>query len=63
MSKKLHANTCAICGRGYNRANSRSHSNIAVIKRQKINLQKTIYKGKCVKACTKCLKTLVKKAA
>lgn len=63
MSKKPHANTCAVCGRGYNKANSRSHSNIATTKRQKVNLQKVKYQGVRVEACTKCIKTLAKKAA
>ena len=62
MSKVKHANTCAICGRGYNSANSRSHSNIATKKKQKLNLQKAKYKGQRVAACTKCIKTLAKKA-
>lgn len=61
MSKKSHANTCAICGRGYNKAHIRSHSNIATVKKQRLNLQQIKYKGVRVKACTKCIKTIAKK--
>ncbi|MFH0818923.1 MAG: bL28 family ribosomal protein [Patescibacteria group bacterium] len=63
MSKIKPANTCAICGRGYNKANIRSHSKIATIKKQKLNLQPTMYKGVKVKACTKCIKTQIKHQA
>lgn len=52
---------CAICERGYLKGNQRSHSNIATIKRQKPNLQTTIYKGEKVLACTKCIKSETKK--
>ncbi len=61
MSKKQPANSCAICGRGYNKANKRSHSKIATIKKQKLNLQQTLHKGKKVKACIKCMKGQLKK--
>lgn len=48
---------CTICGRTYLAGNTRSHSNIATKKKRQLNLQKTLYKGKTVKACTKCIKT------
>ena len=56
------AKKCDICKRNYLKANTRSHSNIATIKRQKINLQTTIVDGKKVKACVKCIRTKTKKA-
>lgn len=54
---------CDICGRGYLKGNARSHSNVATIKRQHVNLQMATIAGKKVKACTKCIKTSVKKMA
>lgn len=56
------ARKCEICGRGYLKGNIRSHSNIATIKKQKINLQSTVIDGKKVKACTKCIKSQAKTA-
>jgi len=56
------ARECEICGRGYLKGNIRSHSNIATIKRQKINLQTTVKDGKKVNACAKCIKTEAKTA-
>ncbi len=52
---------CDICGRGALSGQSRSHSNIATKRRQQINLQQTLYRGKRVKACASCIKTLAKK--
>ncbi|MBU0671118.1 MAG: 50S ribosomal protein L28 [Patescibacteria group bacterium] len=54
------ARECEICGRGYLKGNTRSHSNIATINRQKINLQNMKKDGKKVNACTKCIKTEAK---
>ena len=48
---------CEICGRGALSAISRSHSNIATKRKQYLNLQKTKYKGKKVKACARCIKS------
>ena len=48
---------CEICKRGPKKAVSRSHSNIATIRRQYLNLQKKTIDGKSIKVCTKCLKT------
>lgn len=56
------ANKCEICDRQYLKANIRSHSKIATIKRQKVNMQTTLVDGKKVKACTKCIKTQMKTA-
>lgn len=53
---------CDICGRGSLSGHSRSHSNIATKRRQHLNLQQTLYRGKRVKACANCIKTLTKKA-
>ncbi len=57
------ARICERCGRGYNKANSRSHSNISTIKRQHINLQSKVVDGKRLRICTRCIKTLAKVAA
>lgn len=51
---------CDICGRGYLKGNARSHSNIATIKRQQLNLQTATIDGKKVKACTKCIRNAAK---
>jgi len=51
---------CDTCGRGSNRANSRSHSNIATKRQQFANLQTKRIAGIKVKVCTKCLKTMDK---
>ncbi|MFA7286628.1 MAG: L28 family ribosomal protein [Patescibacteria group bacterium] len=57
------AKICDQCGRGSAKANSRSHSNIATIRRQHINLQSRTIDGKQVKICTSCLRTNVKVTA
>jgi ribosomal protein L28 len=51
---------CATCGRGSNRANSRSHSNVATKRQQFANLQTRRLGGLKVKVCTRCLKTITK---
>ncbi|PIS42281.1 MAG: 50S ribosomal protein L28 [Candidatus Kerfeldbacteria bacterium CG08_land_8_20_14_0_20_40_16] len=51
---------CQICGRGALTSVSRSHSNIATKRRQYLNLQKTVYQGKRVKACARCIKSQTK---
>lgn len=56
------AKICSICGRGALKANLRSHSNIATIKRQKVNLQTLFKNGKRVAACTSCIKSEMKKS-
>ncbi|MEA3272103.1 MAG: 50S ribosomal protein L28 [Patescibacteria group bacterium] len=53
---------CEKCGRGSLKAVSRSHSNVATKRRQKVNLQKKTIDGKRMKICTKCIKTMNKKA-
>jgi ribosomal protein L28 len=57
------ARICERCGRGYNKANSRSHSNISTIKRQQLNLQYKTVGGKRMYMCTRCIKTLAKVVA
>jgi len=54
---------CEKCQRGSQTANSRSHSNIASKRLQKINLQK--FKVGLVRKllCTNCIKTLNKQSA
>lgn len=53
--------TCDICGRGPLKGKSRSHSNVATLRRQYLNLQTKTIDGKKVKICTNCLKTSLKK--
>lgn len=52
------ARICDRCGRGSNRGNSRSHSNIATKREQFANLQSKRIGGKKTTVCTRCLKTL-----
>ena len=54
------ARICDRCGRGSNRAMSRSHSNIATKREQFVNLQTRLVDGVRMKICTRCMKTLVK---
>ncbi|MFH2063437.1 MAG: 50S ribosomal protein L28 [bacterium] len=51
---------CDACGRGSNRANNRSHSNVATKKEQQANLQPRRIAGVKAKICTKCIRTLAK---
>ena len=51
------ARSCSICGRGSLKGNMRSHSNIATIKRQHVNLQTLFKDGKRVDACTSCIRS------
>jgi len=51
---------CDICGRGSQVGNSRSHSNIATLRKFRINLQSKKINGKRMKVCSKCLKTQAK---
>ncbi len=51
------AKVCELCDRGYLKGNSRSHSNIATIKRQRVNLQNATIAGKRVRACTRCIRS------
>ncbi|MCL5666254.1 MAG: 50S ribosomal protein L28 [Patescibacteria group bacterium] len=48
---------CAICGKTYSRTIKRSHSMRASIVRLKPNLQYSVFNGKRVKACTRCIKS------
>ncbi|RJO59541.1 50S ribosomal protein L28 [Candidatus Parcubacteria bacterium] len=57
------ARVCSICGRGALKANLRSHSNIATIKRQRVNLQTLFQNGKRVLACTSCIRNEARQAA
>ena len=52
--------TCQVCGRGTRSSQSRSHSNIATKRTQKINVQNKNVDGQAVKVCAKCLKTAIK---
>jgi len=52
---------CDNCGRGSNRAVSRSHSNIATKRQQFVNLQPRTVDGERQKVCTRCVRTLTKK--
>ncbi len=54
------ARICDRCGRGSNRGNSRSHSNIATKVQQFANLQSKRIGGKKMSVCTRCLKTMDK---
>ena len=54
------AKKCDICGRGSTKGASRSPSNIKTTRRLNINLQTKRIKGKKMKVCTKCIKTLAK---
>ena len=53
---------CAVCGKGYSKTIKRSHSMRASIVRLLPNLQWTRVDGKRVKSCTRCMKTVSKKA-
>lgn len=55
------ARVCQICGRGPKSSQSRSHSNIATKRTQKINLQVATIEGKRMRVCANCLKSLAKK--
>jgi len=48
---------CEICGRGTKSGVTRSHSNIASLRKVKVNIQKKKIDGKTTKICTKCVKT------
>jgi ribosomal protein L28 len=54
---------CQTCGRSSNRANTRSHSNVATKRQQYANLQEKRIGGIKVKLCTRCIKTMGTKLA
>ncbi|MFA5069893.1 MAG: bL28 family ribosomal protein [Patescibacteria group bacterium] len=54
------AKSCEICGRTAKKSNSRSHSNIASKRLQKVNFQTLIKNGKKLRVCTSCIKTAAK---
>lgn len=54
------AKRCDRCGRGALKGNSRSHSNIATIKHQQLNLQSKVIGGARLRICTGCLRSLHK---
>lgn len=54
------ARICDRCGRGSNRGNNRSHSNIATKRQQFANLQNRRIGGTKMSVCTNCLKTMAK---
>ncbi|MEK7518848.1 MAG: 50S ribosomal protein L28 [Patescibacteria group bacterium] len=51
------ARTCSICNRGSLKGNQRSHSKIATIKRQHVNVQTLFKDGKRIAACTSCIRS------
>jgi ribosomal protein L28 len=51
---------CDTCGRGSNRAQNRSHSNVATKREQHANLQVKRFGGMKLKVCTRCLRTMDK---
>ena len=53
---------CSTCGKKANRANARSHSNEASLRRQYANLVNKTTNGVRALVCTTCLRTKVKKA-
>lgn len=55
------ARVCDRCGRGSNRAMSRSHSNIATKRQQFVNLQVKKVGGRRTKVCTRCVRTMTKR--
>jgi len=55
------ARKCEICGKTAKKSISRSHSNIATKRLQKINLQTLIINGKKYKACASCIRTYSRK--
>ncbi len=56
----IMARICEKCERGYMSAVSRSHSNIATLRRQHVNLQYKKVGGKRMRICSRCIKTLAK---
>ena len=52
--------TCQVCGRSTTSSQSRSHSNIANKRTQKINVQTKNIDGEKIKVCAKCIKTATK---
>jgi len=54
------ARKCEICGKKAKKAVSRSHSNIATKRLQKINLQTLIKDGQKYKACASCIRNHAK---
>ncbi|NTU66376.1 MAG: 50S ribosomal protein L28 [Candidatus Moranbacteria bacterium] len=53
---------CDICGRGSQTGNAVSHSNVKTLRKFSINLQSKKVEGERKKICTRCLKTMNKKA-
>ena len=54
------ARVCDICGRGPQKSQKKSHSNIKTIRRQYLNLQKKNINGKQKNVCVKCIRTMKK---
>ncbi|MBI3956404.1 MAG: 50S ribosomal protein L28 [Candidatus Kerfeldbacteria bacterium] len=52
------ARICNRCGRGALKSATRSHSNIATIRRQHLNLQTALVNGRRIRVCTSCIRTL-----
>ncbi len=54
------ATVCDLCGRGSQKSQKKSHSNIKTIRRQYLNLQKRTIDGKKKNVCIKCIRTMKK---
>lgn len=55
------ARTCSICGRSSLNSIRRSHSNIAIVNKQRLNLQTLLRHGRRVTACTSCIRREMKR--
>ena len=55
--------SCELCGKKATRANSVSHSNRKVPRRQNPNLQLVKVGGKSIKICSTCRRTMAKSMA
>lgn len=53
---------CELCSKTDKKATSRSHSNIATLRKQKVNLQNKFHLGRAMRICARCIRTMNKKA-
>jgi ribosomal protein L28 len=63
IRRKHMSRICAITGKSANFGNSRSHSNIATRRKQKVNLQTISLNGRRVRVAASTLRTLHKMTA
>ncbi|HLD82117.1 MAG TPA: bL28 family ribosomal protein [Patescibacteria group bacterium] len=54
---------CEVCKKTDQRAISRSHSNIATLRKQKANLQSRKLDGRRILMCTRCIRNMAKETA